>query len=102
MLKPEMKIVEPDEVKRQALVHDRNSPTKQAAFAMDLVRIGMQLTPESGTFSKSVALMPPEQVVARAVALTELMFATFETKGWIVELPALSELMRTNRVPPGF
>lgn len=68
-------------------VHNKYMPNPKAMFAMDLMKhVGIVLGEPDGEDSAGRAkfrLATPEELVARAVAIADLAFATFEDENWL-------------------
>jgi hypothetical protein len=79
-------------------VHDTEVPNTEARFAMALIeRWGMIAGEVEGEDSAGRAVIrnsTPSEVVDRACTIAEGSLAEFRKRGWMVQAPDISELLR--------
>ena len=76
-------------------MHHTRIPGVRAQFAMELSKqLGVALACPDGEDSsgkQKFRMLTPEEVAERACAISESMFAGFEDRGWILDLPSCEE-----------
>jgi hypothetical protein len=76
-----------------------------AQFATMLMQQGMAMPCMNDGFDADgrhrYRLMTPEEVVGRAVAISDLALAAFAARGWSAEMPRLDDLIQAG-APVGF
>lgn len=83
----------------QPLTHQRVAISHTAQFAMDLMKvIAIPLDQQK----KGGQLQSEESIVARAVKIAEMAFATFEDRGWTTVIPPFSDLLHDDGQSMGF
>lgn len=82
------------------MCHERSKATIVAAYAMDLARSGMHFGHEDS--KKKLHLFSPQQIAQRACAIAEALFSEMDARGWMKELPAISELEGEDTNKVGF
>jgi hypothetical protein len=80
------------------VTHQRIAIGKAASFAMDLMKLAM-IQPcvpdgEDSSGTRQYRVLTEQEVVARALKITELAFAEFQSREWTAEIPSLSDLRR--------
>lgn len=85
------------------LHHSKHAPDPRMDFARQLIThfgvIAGAPDGEDAAGRQKGKLLEPDEVVNRAIAITEKAFAAFEERGWLIELPsvdALYDMAREN------
>lgn len=77
-------------------LHDTEHPNFEGSLALALVeKWGMVQGTDGGEDSTGrahITLMPPEEVVDRAVKVASLTAARLRKEGWMVNLPTIAEM----------
>lgn len=84
------------------VTHQRVAIGYAAQFAMDLMKVLCIGDATPGAEKDLKVLLTEEQVVARAVKLTELAFEAFEQRNWTTVTPAFGELLHDDGGAIGF
>lgn len=102
----EVKVIRPDELKKQIQTHQRTKLDFMGETLERLTNIIVnaavptdRLTPDG---QQVFVMMTPKEVVARAEAVTLELWKVQSGRGWVVELPSLSELMADDSGKVGF
>lgn len=79
------------------LTHQRRMMDQRAAFAAEMIRswgVVAARPADQGEMrdERGLTLLPPQELVERACAITEAAFAAFGQRGWLVNLPAYADL----------
>jgi hypothetical protein len=91
----EVAVLKPDEANfNRVHVQARTAYAPQTAWVMHLVQACAAPQPDGMTPSGHQAYRQPgpEEVVMRAFAIADGVFAEFERRGWSASIPALDEL----------
>lgn len=100
----EVAILKPDDASfNRVHVQARTAYAPQTAWVMQLVQTCTAPQPDGVTPGGHQAYRQPspEEVVSRAFAIADVMFAELEKRGWSAAIPALDEL-RSAGGPVGF
>jgi hypothetical protein len=106
MQKPDIKFIDKP-YRSQLMIHDRYKLMPQGSLAVEIARtLAIAAVPE-GESSKGEQLhrlMRPDEIVAKATAIAELVYADIEARGWVLEVPSLTELDTRDAaiLAPGF
>jgi len=98
MLKPEQRL-------NQCITHQRIAVSYASQFAMDLMKLAM-IQPavpdgEDSNGTRQYRMMTEAEVVGRAMAIADLAFEAFKSKGWIADAPTMADLMNAEGRPMG-
>ena len=91
----EVAVLKPDDASfNRVHVQARTAYAPQTAWVMQLVQACAAPQPDGATPGGHQAYRQPspEEVVSRAFAIADGMFAEFEKRGWSAAIPALDEL----------
>lgn len=108
MIKQVVEICVVDEKTRfnQVMQHQRMAISQPGSFAMDLARSmsmgGVPLQECDGAGHQMMRLLTPDEIVTKAVTITELLFSAMEKKNWVAEVPTFSSLLRDESDDVGF
>jgi len=94
MQETEIKLIEKP-YRSQLMIHERHKLMPQAVLAVELVKslmIGAIPDGETSSGESAHRLLTPVEIVTKAVATAELVYAEVEAKGWVLEVPSLTEL----------
>lgn len=86
-------------------IHERQSLSHVARFALDLIRAGSAPAVPDGETSTGFPkyrVYTPEELVDRSMQIAELTFAALEQRRWSLEAPPIEELKNDTSVPAGF
>jgi hypothetical protein len=100
----EVAVLKPDDADfNRVHVQARTAYAPQAGWVMQLVEACAGPQPDGVTPAGHQAYrqLSPEEVVTRALAIADGVFAEFERRGWSASIPALDELRSTGG-PMGF
>lgn len=100
----EVAVLKPDDANfNRVHIQARTAYAPQTTWIMQLVQACAGPQPDGMTPSGCQAYrqLPPEEVVTRAFAIADGVFAEFEKRGWSASIPALDEL-RSGSGPVGF
>jgi hypothetical protein len=100
----EVAVLKPDDANfNRVHVQARTAYAPQTAWVMQLVQACAGPQPDGVTAGGHQAYrgLSPEEVVTRAFAIADGVFAEFEKRGWSAPIPALEELRSTGG-PFGF
>lgn len=96
MLKWDVKLISMNKPWRATVAtHERYKMTPMATLAVDIARslsIGAIPDGETSTGEVKYRLLTAKEIVDKAVAVSELVHATIESKGWVQELPSLDDM----------
>jgi hypothetical protein len=106
MKEPDIKFIDKP-YRSQLMIHDRYKLMPQAVLAVELVKslmIGAIPDGETSSGESAHRLLTPVEIVTKAVATAELVYAEIEAKRWVLEVPSLTELDALEAVvePAGF
>jgi len=83
-------------------IHDTEAPNFEGNLALSLIeRWGMVQGADGGEDSTGrahITLMPPEEVVDRAIKVARLTTARLRDEGWMLNLPTIAEMENELRV----
>ena len=108
MIKPIVEICVVSEKMRydQVMQHQRTATSNAGSFAMDLARsmaiAGVPLPECDGAGHQMMRLLTPDEIVTKAITITELLFSAMEKKNWVAEVPTFSSLLRDEFDDVGF
>lgn len=96
MLKSDIKIISATKPWRATIAtHERYKMTPIAVLAVDIARslsIGAIPDGETSSGEQRHRLLTTEEIVDKAVAISEMVYAAIESKGWVQELPSLEDM----------
>lgn len=103
----DLKILPPSAVAtmKTQLVHEREKLCQEAEFASHLIRAWGMLGEDAGETSAGHPkqdVIAPQDLVDRAVEVTEIAFDAFRRRGWIIDMVPADELLADEHSGVGF
>ncbi len=96
MLAWDVKLISTTKSWRAAVMtHERYKLKPQGALAIDIVRaLSLCILPdgETSTGEQKHRSLTAKEIVDKAVAISELVYATIESRGWVQDLPSLEDM----------
>ena len=90
----EVAVLKPDDAEfNRVHVHPRTAFAPQASLVFQLVTACAGPQPDGATGQR---LLNPDEVVARAFAIADGVFAEFNRRGWSTALPSLEDLRKSG------
>lgn len=88
------------------VTHQGFAVSHVANFAMELIKLAM-IQPclpdgEDSAGNRQYRMLTEQEVVERAVKITEVAFSAFEAREWVAQMPALVDLLREEEGQIGF
>lgn len=98
MLKWDVKLISTTKPWRATVAtHERYKMTPMATLAVEIARslsIGAVPDGETSSGEQKYRLLTVKEIVDKAVAISESVYAAIESKDWVQELPSLEDMER--------
>jgi hypothetical protein len=83
---------------KRLFVHETESPNRKAVFACRIIErwalVAAKVDGEDSAGRAKLGVLPPAEIVKHACDTAQLAFAEFEKRGWMLQMPDISDLLR--------
>jgi len=91
----EVAVLKPDDAEfNRVHVHPRTAFAPQTSLVLQIVAACAGPQPDAG--GGGARLLSPDEVVTRAFAIADGVFAEFDRRGWTAAVPSLEDLRKTG------